>query len=296
MKKLLLIYNLLIFAFVFGQTPITDANFNQAISTCLSTNPIDGMCSESEYGAMPDWDVSNVTDMSYAFYDRADFNSDISAWDVSSVYDMQSMFRHTNAGAIGNTFNQPIGNWDVSSVTNMESMFFNAFYFNQPIGNWDVSNVTNMYRMFLRSYDFNQEISSWDVSNVTNMSNMFYEAYSFNQDLSSWCVTNITSEPTDFSTYAPLTDSNKPVWGTCPSLGVDHLNQLEISIYPNPTSKILNIDGLVVKDVVINSVLGKAVFKISNQNIIDVSSLSKGVYFLKVTDGIKISKIKFIKN
>ena len=39
----------------------------------------------------------------------------------------------------------------------------------------------------------------------------------FNQDLTKWCVTNITSEPSDFSTSSPLTEANKPKWGTCPS-------------------------------------------------------------------------------
>jgi len=51
-------------------TPITDANIQTAINNCLTTNPVDGMCSESEYGAMPDWDVSNVTNMSNAFYSK----------------------------------------------------------------------------------------------------------------------------------------------------------------------------------------------------------------------------------
>ena len=56
---------LLATSFYFSQnTPITDANFQTAINTCLTTNPEDGMCSDSEYGAMPDWDVSQVTDMS----------------------------------------------------------------------------------------------------------------------------------------------------------------------------------------------------------------------------------------
>ncbi len=32
-----------------------------SIDICLSTNPVDGMCSVSEYGAMPSWNVSNVT-------------------------------------------------------------------------------------------------------------------------------------------------------------------------------------------------------------------------------------------
>ena len=31
---------------------------------------------------MPDWDVSQVTDMSNAFYQKSDFNADISSWDV----------------------------------------------------------------------------------------------------------------------------------------------------------------------------------------------------------------------
>ena len=58
----------------------------------------------------------------------------------------------------------------------------------------------------------------------------------------------------------------------------------------------LTIDGLVVKDVVIYSALGRAVLNISNQNTIDVSSLSKGVYFIKVSDGINVSTKKFIKD
>ena len=44
-------------------TQITDSNFHSAIETCLGTNPVDGLCSSSEYGSMPDWDVSLVTDM-----------------------------------------------------------------------------------------------------------------------------------------------------------------------------------------------------------------------------------------
>ena len=69
-----------------------------------------------------------------------------------------------------------------------------------------------------------------------------------------------------------------------------------IIIYPNPVKNMLTIDGLVVKDVVIYSVLGKVVLKMSNQNTIDVSSLSKGVYFIKVSDGINASTKKFIKD
>ena len=174
MKNILYTLALLVCFNSFGQTPITDSNFYDAIRTCLSTNPVDGMCSDSEYGAMPYWDVSQVTDMSYAFRDTYSFNVDISKWDVSNVTNMASMFA-------GTTFNQPIGNWDVSNVTNMESMFGYSEAFNQPIGNWNVSNVTNMYQMFLLSV-FNQPIGNWDVSNVTNMESMF-QGSRFNQPI-----------------------------------------------------------------------------------------------------------------
>jgi uncharacterized protein (TIGR02145 family) len=482
-------------------TPITDANFDQAIQTCLSTNPIDGMCSDSEYGAMPDWDVSQVTDMGNAFSGRVDFNADISAWDVSNVVTMFGMFFNAYL------FNQDISFWDVSNVVIMFSLLNNAQAFNQPIGDWDVSSVIDMRGIFYDAQAFNQPIGDWDVSSVTNMQIMFYGASAFNQDISNWCVTNITSEPRDFSDFSPLTESNKPIWGTCPSSPYEWINygtqdwtvenaemvtyrdgtpipqvtdatewanlttgawcyydndptkgklynwyavagihdndpntpnkelapegwhvpsvgewstlgnylitngynfdgtttgnkiaksmsstagwagstiegspgnnQLEnnssgfnslpvgygggdyfegydsmsffwtseffhsdaalykflknfqealngsatscktgmsvrfvrdatslsttdfsnsIIMYPNPVKNMLTIDGLVVKDVVIYSVLGKAVLKMSNQNTIDVSSLSKGVYFIKVSDGISASTKKFIKD
>jgi surface protein len=246
-------------------TAITNANFYSAIDTCLSTNPVDGMCSDSEYGAMPDWDVSSVTDMSVAFNGRNDFNADISSWDVSMVTNMSYLFKNT-------TFNADISSWDVSSVTNMYQMFYLTTSFNQPIG-------------------------SWDVSNVTDMSYMFYSASSFNQNISNWCVTNIASEPSEFSAESPLSESNKPVWGTCPTASVDDQNQLDISIYPNPTSDMVYIDGNYTQlKVVVYDILGKQVMNKSITNSIDISQLNKGVYILQLSDGAKLTTQRIIKN
>ena len=83
MKKITLLFVMILSAVSYSQTPITDANFQTAINTCLSTNPVDGLCTNSEYGAMPDWDVSQVTRYEYCFYNKTDFNADISAWDVT---------------------------------------------------------------------------------------------------------------------------------------------------------------------------------------------------------------------
>ena len=56
MRKLLLL--LVISLSTASYSQLTDTNFQQAVNECLSTNPVDGMCTDSEYGAMPDWDVS----------------------------------------------------------------------------------------------------------------------------------------------------------------------------------------------------------------------------------------------
>jgi hypothetical protein len=63
MKTPILILLLFSCLLIKAQTPIDNTNFQQAINTCLSTNPVDGMCSASEYGAMPNWDVSAVTNV-----------------------------------------------------------------------------------------------------------------------------------------------------------------------------------------------------------------------------------------
>ena len=299
MKRLTYLFlALLICSLSYGQTPITDSNIVQAVETCLSTHPVTGMCSDSEYGAMPDWDVSNVTYMGFLFQYRLDFNADISAWDVSNVIEMTSMFEgQFGQSGLEASFNQPIGDWDVSNVTDMDSMFEDATSFNQPLNGWDVSNVTNMLDMFGYASSFNQPLYDWDVSNVSNMHYLFQEALSFNQDISGWCVTNITSEPTQFSINSPLIESNKPVWGTCPSLGIDDLNQLDISIYPNPTSDTVYINSTSSQlKVVVFDILGKQVINKPNTNSVDVSSFSKGVYYIKVSDGINSSTKKFIKN
>ena len=298
MKKLTYLFlALLICSLSYGQTPITDSNIVQAVETCLSTHPVTGMCSDSEYGAMPDWDVSSVTYMGALFKYRLDFNADISAWDVSNVTDMSFMFEgQFGQSGLEASFNQPIGDWDVSNVTDMDSMFEDGTSFNQPLNGWDVSNVTNMLDMFGFASSFNQPLYDWDVSSVSNMHYLFKDALSFNQDISGWCVTNITSEPTQFSINSPLIESYKPVWGTCTSLGIDDLNQLDISIYPNPTSDTVNIDSSSSQlKVVVFDILGKQVLNKPNTNSVDVSSLSKGAYFIKVSDGINTSTKKFIK-
>ena len=82
----------------------------------------------TKYGHIGNWDTSNVTDMSFMFYWKTDFNENIGNWDTSKVTNMSNLFNNVR------DFNQDIGEWDTSNVTNMSSMFHNAYAFNQYIG------------------------------------------------------------------------------------------------------------------------------------------------------------------
>ena len=164
------------------------------------------------------WDVSSVTDVTEMFSNMKGFNQDLCSWDVSHFTSLFRMF-HSNT-----SFNQNLNCWDTSNVTHMTESFKGSAFDNggQPL-TWDTSNVTRMDGMFdyigygTGSARFNQDISCWDTSNVTNMKKMFYKNSRFNQDISNWCVDGISSEPSNFTSTATLSDSNKPVWGTCPT-------------------------------------------------------------------------------
>ena len=146
--------------------------------TCCSNAIVD--CGAAGTDEMDQWDVSQVTDMSELFKDKAQFNANISGWDVSSVTTMTEMF----SGAAA--FNQVIGSWNTAQVTSMRLMFRDAVAFDQDIGLWNTAQVTGMGYMFYNATAFNQDIGSWNTSQVTNMIQMFYNVAAFNQDIGSW--------------------------------------------------------------------------------------------------------------
>ena len=154
--------------------------------------------------SLSNWDVSTIADMSNMFW-SANFNGDISAWNVSNVTNFRRMFRE-NAN-----FNQDISSWNVSNAQSLRFMFSRATSFNQNISSWDVGNVTDLSGVFFEATAFNQDISSWDTSAATTMLSMFRGATAFNQDISGWDVSNVISFNSMF-TDATAFNQNIGTW------------------------------------------------------------------------------------
>ncbi|WP_027879249.1 choice-of-anchor tandem repeat GloVer-containing protein [Mesoflavibacter zeaxanthinifaciens] len=75
-------------------------------------------------------------------------------------------------------------------------------------------------------------------------------------------------------------------------------SDVNISIYPNPTTDFINIKSKSeINKVEIYNLQGQKVISFQNHDLIDVKVLSEGIYFLKVIDkSMIINTLKFIKN
>jgi polyhydroxybutyrate depolymerase len=82
------------------------------------------------------------------------------------------------------------------------------------------------------------------------------------------------------------------------SVGVDEqIVKPEIKIYPNPatTELYLNISQAEKIEISISNLLGQLLIKTQNQNRIDVSNLTDGIYIITITHGQNNQILKFIK-
>jgi len=77
-------------------------------------------------------------------------------------------------------------------------------------------------------------------------------------------------------------------------VGVEEHNQDEVSVYPNPATDVLHIDGDNIQGVAVYNLQGQCVMtETGNVNELSVSNLSRGMYIVKVTtaDGVRSCKI-----
>lgn len=81
------------------------------------------------------------------------------------------------------------------------------------------------------------------------------------------------------------------------NLGVNHQEKNKVNIIPNPATNSITISNITSENytVEIFNVIGNAVLKVSNQNSIDISKLTTGIYMVLVQQGNQTQIQKLIK-
>jgi surface protein len=202
---------------------------------------------------------------------------------------MTSMFYENTA------FNQPIGAWNVSNVTDMSGMFSGSTYFNQPIGYWNVSNVTLMDEMFtgaqLSTANYDATLIGW--ATISSNETPLQPNVTFSGGNSYYCIGE-SARNTLIQTYGWfITDA-----GLNCVLSTETFDAISLKLYPNPVLSVLNVtvdSNLINQPYSIVDGIGRVVLNGSLNEVdtaINVEQLSKGVYYLKLSDS---NASKFIK-
>lgn len=258
-----------------------------------------------------DWDVSSVNSMFYMFNGATSFNQDISDWDVSSVIQFDGFLE----GAV--LFDQDLSSWDVSSAQQMGSMFRNTKS-NYDLSSWDTSSVVSMAYMFSGT-PYDHSLAMWDVSKVEYMDGMLnvvledgtfgISQENYEDTLIGWASQNLQNSvvlgagDSQYCEGEEARDILTDTFGWTISDGgkIDNCNSLSdaeyekdlITVYPNPTTNFIKVQGLKqpTKYAIYNAFGVNIDLGTVHNKGIDVSGYSSGVYLLKLD---KRNVIKFI--
>ena len=184
---------------------------------------------------LPNFDTSNVVDMSYMFCWCTSLDTlDIRAFNTSKVTDMSYMFARCSG-----LYKIDLSEFNTSNVKTMKSMFSrccNIAYLN--LSYFDTSNVIDMSYMFKECLKLQTvDLNSFNTSSVTNMCEMFFKCVSIQTvDLISFNTPNVLDmsymfgectnlENVDFSSFntSKVTNMNY-MFCKCPNLSVVDLS------------------------------------------------------------------------
>ena len=288
-----------------------------------------------------DWDVSNVEIMLEMFNFNANFNQDISNWNLENVKDVRHMFRGATSfdQNIGNwnlnpenilssdeTNNGVGGLWQMFSegsglsTENYDSTLIGFLNFvqenNISIG-LDFYAGTSQYCHAASSRNYLQELG-WNIfdagfSDCGILGCTDPNADNFNPDatiddgscltpLSYTCEDNGVAKncSTLYDSYDGEFTTLEECEANCNATSIIEKN-LNISIYPNPSSNIFNLEfnSDTEAEILVTNILGEQVYFESIQSIgryntqIDLFNYSKGVYNLtiKTSDGLSNHKL-----
>jgi len=153
---------------------------------------------------------------------------------------------------------------------------------------------------------FDYTMSNTDIASVTigtrtetAAGTTEWKAYS-GTDLSNWKTENDFSQVTltnnewlglSIGTRRPFTPQDITA-----SLSTKSFNQINVSVYPNPTSDVLNIDTTEnINNVIVYNLSGQKVLQTNTQAAVNVSALNAGVYLLEVQTEKGTGIMKFVK-
>ncbi len=179
---------------------------------------------------------------------------------------------------------------DLSSNTALEYLYLNL----NNLTSLDISQNTNMVRLGC----YGNNLSSLNIQNGNNTN--LIELYALNNP-------NLNCVQVDDVAYANNQTCNQNAetgfcvddsvtFNTNCNLSIKVPENIEISVYPNPTASIVKIKSSdQIREVVVYSVFGKRVLAQQNTTSLDLSKLNSGMYFMNVKTNHKEETIKVIK-
>ncbi len=221
-------------------------------------------------------DTSNVTDMSYMFYNCSQLTSlDVSKFDTSKVINMSWMFYYCS-----NLTSLNLSSFNTSNVTTMHNMF--AFCRNLTsldVSKFDTSNVTNMVSMFADCSKLTSlDVSKFDTSNVTNMSSMFYGCSKLTSlDVSNFNTSNVTYMGSMFNGCSNLTSLDVSKFNTS---NVTNMNAMFDSCRSLTSLDVTNFDTSKVTDlsIMFDSCRSLSALDVSSFDTSNVTNMSYMFY------------------
>ncbi|MGE0637853.1 MAG: T9SS type A sorting domain-containing protein [Bacteroidia bacterium] len=180
----------------------------------------------------------------------------------------------------------PLGNLDVSANTSLTNLHCT---YNQ-LTSLDISSNTALTEFWC----FENSLTSLDMRNGNNTNIISFEATN-NPDLTCIAVDNASWSTTNWT----LIDDTASFSESCSSAITEYTNNSVLSIYPNPTSGIFTIEIDSSKGIYQLQDMRGMVLLTGNVTAtkfsLDISTLSKGIYFLSLLDGTHEAQRKIVK-
>lgn len=152
-------------------TNINNLDFSKAQFVDVDSMFYDCQRLNSEGLGLTNWNTSNVTNMSYMFYNcKATTELNVSRFDTKNVTNIINMF--SNCASLTSL---DISTFDISKIKSLAGLFNGCSSLTSlKWGNWDTSNITDMSSLFSGCKSLTTlDISKLKTTSVTNMNNMF---------------------------------------------------------------------------------------------------------------------------